>query len=663
MPNIDAIDDPKDVLNLNQQVMSYFNSRDSRITRARDLVRQIDWQQRKKSSNYAHFEGNESGSFFSAMVQLLSKNPVRHRIPLEGAQTEEERELVGAVERLVVGTYRDVDDARSKRMESGRMQQSMAQFACSDGWIFVEVLKNDDKGDKPLIDMRMHDNLMAHPLYGPDGLFAAFIKSDRTRAQVALEYPNLNLDMRARYFPSGRIDYVGWGKANTVEVQTCYYRMGNDVYYGVSINGQWAIKPYVLEWTEEVPVVALPVNGLPYRTDRRVNQGVDQNTSPSQLPNVRLDDWLSDVGRGIFFMNEGLYPAFNELWAKILDIVENEARGTYNMELSTDDDDEIDVSDIKIGKGGRDAINVLKNGRKLTRLAPGGLSREVVDALAGMSGMLQRGGISWQLMGQAAGDQSGFAIAQLMSAASTIATPYQEGIESAYAVLDGLIVKAYQSSKRKTQVVKVFKQDKSFVTEEIDLTLLKGRKFYFAVELKPALPDDLANRINVASVAKRDRLLSDLTVADDILGVDDPELELDRMLEDDMMSLPSVRLRKAAVVALSRGDEAGALALMQELMMLQSQQGVQMAQAQLQLTQLQGMMQGVPNQGASVSPETGMGGAGPGGGTPPASPLGAPGGAGLPPETLPPEQAGVSPQAQRTIMEGLIAGMGRRGAV
>lgn len=655
-----GISEPQDVINLQQQVLSYFTSRDNRITRFRDLVRQIDWVQRKKSTNYESFEGNESGSFFSAMVQLLSKNSIRHRIPLEGEQIESERELVGAVERLIQGTYRDIDDMRPKRMESGSLQQAIAQFACSDGWVLVEVIKNDDDEEKPLVDMRVHDNLLAHPLYGPDGLFAVFIRSDRTKAQVALEYPQIDLEQKVRYFLNGKHDYIGWGKANTVEVQTIYHRLGTNVYYGVVINGQWAIKPYKLEWIDEIPVAAVPVNGLPYRTDRRVTRGVDSNTTPSQLPNVTMDDWLSDVGRGIFFMNESLYPKFNELWSKVLDIVENEARSTYNLEMEEEADDEFDASSLKIGRGGRDAINVLPAGRKLTRIPPGGLSREVVDALGGMSGMLQRGGISWQLLGQPMGDQSGFAIAQLMSAASTIAVPYQQGIETTFNILNGFIIKAYQFSKRKTQTVRVLKEDKSFVTEEIDLSLLKGRKFYFKTELKPALPDDLANRINVASVAKRDRLLSELTIADDILGVDDPELELDRKLEDDILSLPSVRLRRAAALALERGDRASAVALMQELMLLQANQGVAMRQAQIQLAQLEGMMN--PNQGASID-EQGVGGAGPGGGTPPASPLGAAGGAGLPPETLPPEQAGVSPQAQRAIAENLIAGLTRRGAV
>ena len=649
--------DPLEAIGQHASILSYFDSRDSRITHFRDLVKQIDWAQRKKSSNYASFEGNEAGSFFSAMVQILSKNPMRHRIPLEGEQTDEERDLVSKVERLVLGTYRDVDDLRTKRMEAGPMQQAMSQFACSDGWVVVEVVKNDDNSEKPLVDMRTHDNLLAHPVYGPDGLLAVYIRSDRTKAQVQLEYPQIKLEQRARLFQSGKIDYVGWGKANSTEVLTIYQALGTDIYYGVAINAQWAIKPYKLDWINEIPVVAMPINGLPFRTDRRVADAYSASMSPDQVNYLNQRDWLSDVGRGIFHMNEGLYPAFNELWANIMDIVDKEARGTYNLEMPPDADDDVDTSGIKIGKGGHDAINALPAGSKLTVIPPIGLRREVVDALNGMSGMLQRGGISWQLTGSLPPTQmSGFALSQLLSAALTIANPYVQGLQGAYAALDGFIIKAYQKSTRQKQTVKVMKSDKSFVVEEIDLSLLKGRKFYFDVQLKPALPDDIAQKVTIAATAKRDGLLSNLTIMDDLLGVDDPETELDRKLEDDIMSLPTVRLRRAAGLALERGDRASAIALLMELQILQATKGVQLGQAEVQLQQMEQMLN--PNQGA----DTGMGGVGGMGadGQPlPANPLGNP--TGVPSSVVPPEMTGISPQAQRSMATAMVEGLSRRG--
>ena len=153
------ITQPTDVYSIATGSSQFWSRRDEKITKYRDLVRQLDVKQRAKTGRYHRFEGNESGTFFSTMVQLLSKFAVKLSIPLT-TETKEERETAGSVERLVQSALRDVDFRRAQRMDSGKLQTSIAQYECSDGWICMEVVKHAASKKKPLVDIRAYDTLV-----------------------------------------------------------------------------------------------------------------------------------------------------------------------------------------------------------------------------------------------------------------------------------------------------------------------------------------------------------------------------------------------------------------------------------------------------------------------------------------------------------------------
>ena len=665
MPLIDPLATPAAVFSMATDGESFWSRRDEKITRFRDLVRQIDTRQRVKRGQYTKFEGNEAGTFFSTMTQLLSKHAVKHRIPL-GFDAESERELKGQIERLIDSVYRDVDYRRARRIDPGKLQSSAAKFACSDGWVVAELVKYDDREHEP-IDIRLYDTLDVAPQWGPEDLVSAVIKTRRTRLQVAMEYPGLDLDRRQNYNPrNGHFTLGQWRISDPyIDVYTCYYLFGKQVYYGVVCNGQWALEPYVLDWTKRIPMVIMPFNGLPYKSERRPQRIQETSTTlndPSLTLDLDIDDWTCDVGRGIFFMNERLYETFNELWSNILDIIQTEGRGTYWKRTDEGEDNE-----LTIGRG-KDAVNALAEGEEVGRLPPGQLSEKVAEMLGAMSGMLQRGGVSWQLMGQAGQYQSGFAINQLISAAMTIATPYLEGLKSFYQQLDELVIDALKSLPQDTLTIRAYKE-KSFVEEQVDLSLLKDRRFYFDVDIKPGLPEDLMSRIQAAQVAKREKLLDDWTILDEVVAVDDPELILDRLDEQEILNLPSIRLRRMAAQMLEKGDMPSAVAIMQELSLLQGQNDLKGGTIQAQLMQLQGMMGQA--QGAGMGADigaNGMGGMGPGGGPPTAAPAQAENPMipreGVSPGVLPPEMMGVQPAEMRAnsgggflqAIRGLIGG-------
>ena len=627
---------------------SFWSNRDYRITRFRDLVRQIDLDQRRKSDKYARFEGNESGSFFTTMVQLLSKNPAAHKIPQGNSkENEPERELKGSVERLFEGLYRDIDFGRGRRADPDGLQETMAKFACSDGWINLEVVKRNNKNFGPL-DVRVYDTLDVFPQWSADDLNQVIIRTRRSRMQISLEYPDLDM---SKQWGEGGIWQLWQTPQDIVDVYSCYAVNPADesVWYSVCVNGQWAVEPYEVKWAKRIPMVVLPVNGLPYRSNKRHYDNASQ-TRPGNprdwRSTVPLDDWTVEVGRGIFFMNENLYGEWNELWSMVLDLIATEGRGTYWKRTKEGEDDS-----LLIGKG-KDAVNALAEGEDIGRVPPPQLTQHVGEMIASMAGMLQRGGMSWQLQGQAAsGYQSGFAINQLISAALYIAGPYLKGLISAYRQLDDIMQDALRTMGAKRITVQAHKEN-TFIEEEVDLRILKGRRFYFDVTIEPGLPDDLAGRLNMASLAKTNKLLDDWTILDQIIKVQDPEVIMARQDEQEVLGLPQIRLRRMAAEMLAKGDMAAAAAILQELMMLESAKQLQAGQIQTQLAQLSGMM-GMPNQGAATSPETGLGGQGPGGGAPPD--MGHPGAnpaqsQGLPPGVLPPQQQGFNPEAQRAAM-------------
>ena len=649
--------DPTFVYGIAHRSETLWSYRDSKITSFRDWVSQVDYKQRAKKGKYKRFEGNESGTFYSTMTQPLSKHPMKHRIPL-GFDDQKERELKGKVERLIDGVYRDVDYRRGRRLDPCDLQESAAKFACSDGWTCAEVIRRTEP-DKEPIDIRLYDTLDVYPEWGPDDLHSVVIKTRRTHLQVQLEYDHIDIGEEYVYKEAGRGSTLGgykrqWQKGNElVDVYVCYYvDKDEDVYYGVVVNGEWAVEPYKLTWTSRIPVVCMTYNGLPFRSEHRTSIAGEE-TNPDKAPQI-LDDWTVNVGRGIFYMNYQLYETFNELWANILDMIDAESKGTWYKKTSGGED-----SDLLIGQGGH-AVNALDKDDEIGRVPPGQLSPEVANMLMNMSGMLQRGGISWQLMGQAGQYQSGFAITQLINAAMTIATPYIKGLKKFYQQLDELVVDALKSQDRKL-TVRAYK-DKSFVEEEIDLSLLKDRKFYFDVDLRPGLPEDLASRIQGAQISKREGLFDDWTILDEILQVDDPELILARKDEQEVFNLPTIKLRRMAALMLRQGRRDDAAVIMQEVVRLEAQGKLQEANVGAQLMQLEQMMgmgqqPGMPGAGSDVSMETGLGGPGVGGAAPEANPYMNAAASGMSPSVLPPELSGVQPAEQRA--GGFLQSIGR----
>lgn len=625
---------------------SFWDARNQRIQRWREQLKQIDWYQRKhgRTGKYHTFEGNEASSFFAAMVQLLTKNPVRSNIPLQQA-TEDGRRLMGSVERLIEGTYRDVDFRRAKRgLDSDSLRSTLAKFACSDGWGVAEVVKFDSKKG-PLVDVRTYDVINVAPEWASDGLLAVVLRTYRTKNAILLEYPHVD----ASNAPAAQIKAGFPGSIRqeaSIPVYTVYWKEKvsdeeYNVWYGVAVYGQWAIEPYKLEWINEIPVSIVPMNGLPFRQNLEFVNREEQTGSMdvAQLAQVS-DDWRADVGRGIFFQNENLYGEFNKLWATILDFVDREGHGTYFKKTKEGDD-----NDMVIGRGS-DAINALETDDEIGRIPPGTLAQELNLALGEISSAMQRGGISWQLMGQLPAAQfSGFAINQLLSAALTVAEPYIAGLQTMYQQLNDFIIEAYKHAGRNYMEVNVWRE-KTFVQERIDLGLLHNKKFWFDVKIKPGLPNDIATRVNVAGLAKRDGLLDGFTIADEILDLDDPQTVLDRIDEESIMKRPTIQLRRLIMQMLSQGNREAAIALLMELRLVESSMQLQQDQIDVQMTQFEQALH--PNQGASVSPITGQGGAGPGGAAPEASPMmSVARGGGLPPNVSPPEQNGASPASLR----------------
>ena len=627
---------------------SFWNARNVRIQLWRNLVKQIDYRQRKQGATgkYHSFEGNESASFYSAMVQLLTKNPIRSRIPL--AQTAEaDRKVAGQVERLIEGTYRDIDDRRARRpLDAEPLRSTIAKFACADGWAITETVKLEED-DAAEVDVRTYDITDVAFDWAQDGLTYAILRSQRTQYQLRLEYPNIDTTKVKGPPPRvGLYDQNAPQSPFNIPVYTCYWRLRNgdkfEVWYGSAVNEQWAIEPYKLAWTTQVPVCIVPMNGLPFRN----NLGyVTSKTTRDEIDGVdavvdETDDWTSDVGRGIFHMNETLYEEMNRLWADVLDFLDKESHNTWFKETDEGDDDE-----LGIGRGG-DVVNALKTGEKIGRVPPGSMANELSVMLNSMASMLQRGGISWQLMGQLpAVEFSGFAINQLLSAAVAVANPYIIGVTTLYRQTNAFIVEAYKHARHDFTEVNVWRE-KTLVQERIDLKVLEGRKFWFEVQLRPGLPNDLAVRMNTAALARRDGLLDKWTIMDEILDQDDPEQIIARQNEEQILERPTIKLRLLITQMLREGRRDEAMALLLELRMVESTMQVQQGALDAQLAQFERAVN--PGAGAATSMETGMGGAGPGGRAPEASPIMSAGRGGrMPPEVLPPELGGVSPASLR----------------
>jgi hypothetical protein len=563
---------------------NYWRSLHMRMDYWASLYLLLDPIQQMKPLGYRRFISNEPRTAVDAALSILTRNDSFWRIDeMENPQLgADERRNIGRVERMLKGV---IDEADTIFTLQGNMPfwKRVAQQALIRGWVWGKghvTATALNYRDSPLVPV-IYDARTVYPHFDEWGLDYVLIETVSTIGNFATNYPETFGEyLTSQTDPNGpavKIEY--WqndrpgrpgvtgvlGIVHVAPQETLAQQINIGAFYDNPLadnigSARWIIHPYYHGYTpEQLPVVGVPVNGLSLESKpaispllaSRLEERADLLSLQTQAW-TGPGTWQADSGRSILSAVEDQVPQYNELVATIFHHFSLSAFGTWVFKTPT--------GEIPNFTPGIEAKIALRPEEQVQRLEVQPINADAFRLMQIIQEEKQRGVLSNILQAAGGADlNSGVLFQQLSNAALNSLEPYHDGMEK-FGMLFGthLIeqIKAAAPALRPFEVT-VQTRSRSYFRFEFDPKEdLEDRKYKPVPVFKPALPDDLAVRINAARFALDPRrpILSLKYVLENILQVDDAQGEIDAMWEDLANSDPIIVLEQISA-ALERMGE------------------------------------------------------------------------------------------------------------
>lgn len=540
-----------------------------------------DAMQQMKPMNYARYVSNQPRTALDMAHSVMTRNDAFWRIPLFDSPDEnaEQRRVIGKVERALQGMVLDLDEMFRGRGKA-RFWKAITQQALLRGMIAGKVHITKDAleyRDSPLIG-EIYDSRLVYPSFDAYGLNHVMIQRRTTLGELVSSYPGVFEEdeqdrnynpfqqaMKIEYWSNSRPGREGITAVLGGPVPNGTDLSANFMAVNPSVSDRWCIKPYYHGYKQhELPVRVIMVNPLELEQQPMMGNMLEQRML-NQAEVMEMDNaavwWNGDYGntanrgRGLLSAVEEQVPQMNELMASILHHFGLHAYGTW---VSTTPDGMFPEFEPGI-----EARVALTPDEKLDRLEVAPISPDAWRIIQVLQQEIQNGTL-YNLTQLGAGTNSSVLNQQVTNAALNTLEPYQVGLVDAGIEFGGAMLGQLQASSSVVGKFEVLAGKSSrqaslfsipFDPSE-DLKIFNGRRLRPTPVFKPALPDDLATRVQAARFALDPRrpILSLTTVLEEILQVEDPSAEIDRIWEDMANMDPALVLEQIAQ-ALDRMNE------------------------------------------------------------------------------------------------------------
>lgn len=535
-------------------------------------------QQSKPLGVARRFVSNEPRTGVDAALAILTRNPIMWRIPLRGAEDEnkEERRRVGRVERTLEGLVYDMDELFGMRLQ-GPMWTQITFQALLRGMIWgkfhitTEALKYRRS---PLI-AEIYDSRDVYPHVDQWGLNHVIIEKATNLGDLIATYPEVYHDLFERsdydpHTPALKLEFWSNDRGERKGINAVLATVGSPVstgaFTGITMadtmgkDARWVVPPYFHDYTyDELPVVGVPVNGAHISNKPAIRSPLeDRLQERADLLSMEALAWhgaatgVAELGRGILSAVEEQVPQYNEMIATIF---QHFTLNTYDTLVFKTPTGELPAFQRGIGKH-----IALTPQESVDTLRPQPITQDAYRLVELLQEERQKGILSNVLQAVTPNLASGVLLQQITNAALSSIFPYQGGVQQ-FGVRAGTSILA-QLQKAGPAVGAFELQSptpkKTWFNIEFDpiSELDAGRHYRPVPVMKPALPDDLTVRMTAARMALDPRrpMLSMMTVHEDILQLDDPMAEADRIWDDLAQQDPVIILEQMAQ-ALERHGE------------------------------------------------------------------------------------------------------------
>ena len=543
----------------------------------------LDVVQQLKPVGYRRFISNDPRTALDAAVSILTRNEAFWRIPLHqvAGENTDEQAAIGKIERTLQGIVYDIDELFSMRDLMPLWKQVAFQGLLRGHiWGKFHVTTEALKYRNAPIVPEVYDARLVYPYQDSQGLSYIAIEKPTTVGELVSLYPdqfgkleknNKDYDPNA---PALKVEY--WsndrgsekGVTGTLGMQVPAGGVWNPTTNPSLGASEWIIPPYRHGFSpQQFPVVGVPVNGanivakpavsnliLSKAQERSRVMGLQEYGNAWQMSGA---SWVAESGRSLLSTVEEQVPQYNELIATIF---QHFSIGTYGTWIHKTPSGEL--LDFTPGIESHVAIRPEEDIRR-AEIQP--ISADAYKLVQILDDERQKGVLSNILQAVVPFQGSGILFQQIANAALNAVEPYNDGMENFGTRMGTAILAQFQASTDVLQKFEVaapasasIQRRQTFFTIEFDprVDLTQGRFYRPRPVFKPSLPDDLMIRIQAARYALDPKrpILSLKTVLENLLQIDDPAEEIDRMWEDMANSDPVIVLEQIAMALDKRGE-------------------------------------------------------------------------------------------------------------
>lgn len=455
--------------------------------------------------DYENVTSNQPRTLLYKLINPLAYAPVKATIPLQ-EENEEERRDISKGEYLFYGCM-NLANSRLKSVVSPTIQALLAYYSGANGWYAERVFihKKHKKG-KTIPDIQVWDLRQVTWDVGGDGLLWACHTKLISSKQAETEH---------------NVDATGiFGKSkNNIKV----YDFWDDEINAIIVNGEFTKKP-TKHNLDHIPIFINFVGPTPF------------------IQSTKFEDTIKDMGEGALASNRNLTEPINKMLTSWLTIV---AQGAHNPLAITSSGGKKTFEKSPYYKGAVVQLDADKN-EKVEPLYKPEMPKEAQAAMAQLQTLVDMGGLSAVNYGMVPFGESGYQTNILRQLAIEGMVPIQKAVEEGLTWIHRELLTQYAKSKLGKLKLHGRNGSNEYFDVELSPQDVKG-DWFPEVKIQPSLPQDFRADAATASLLVRDGLYSRLTARDQILLLQNPELEEDRVLIEQARRIPSLMVRDMAI--------------------------------------------------------------------------------------------------------------------
>jgi len=431
------------------------------------------------------------------------------------APSEDKKKVAEKVENLLRWMWEEWDRAWRRRLHPS-LFYDLAHFLALRGWAAARLSYDPDQN--PPVVLELVDPRTVYPVFGSKGLRYVAVRRRQLVAEVLEEWGE------------AAIDAVGGMEEEESVTVEAYY---DQDYHAVLVEGKF-VKPPTPHGLGVCPWVIAISGGTPVRF-------------------VEADpaSWTAEVGVSVFHGVKQAYRQVNKLLSQLATEVARMANPALLYFVDPDETDE--PREISLSPGAVNYLIAPKERVDVIRTSPnpadlGPLMQSLLDDLA-------RGSLPPVLWGMAGPEQSGFAITVLSGSARDALQPLVLAIES---FVEGASEMAllFLRDLHQTGLGPVVRDrsGKWVYGSPVSIEEIAEVGTQVIARYRDLAPRDRAAMAQIGSMLAEKRLLSMRTVREEYLGVENPDQENDRILEELLFTDQEIMKDYLVPLSLARFD-------------------------------------------------------------------------------------------------------------